>query len=229
MDNQIDNSLFKKEVLDLEESDYFIEANQFKNNLLFKEAVDFEENGNFNEAKRCYEYIIYYTTYYRLAACYRLANIYIKEKNLNLAIEYYKKSIKNGGIGSYELADLYLHNNINHEEAIQLLKEETFNNKLFDILNYMINNKLHEEAFNIIYYQYNKSKQIGNQDKLLSSMPIKMKDNFLEYYLESYEKLDKNYKEYKLKYDMLKAHLEFSPDGPGYIEAEKDFLTKLQS
>lgn len=92
-----------------------------------------------------------------------------------------------------------------------------------------------QELFDIIYKGYLNTKNPGEEflmefNKYDIDIVDKMKvlmNNFLESYKnldKKYEDLEVKYNHLKYKYRILKYHFKFSPGGPGYLEAEKDFL-----
>ena len=165
-----------------------------------------------------------------------LGNIYDEENNIDKAIEYYKKAINIGEIDcKHYLAELYLKNSINRDEAIKLLKE-CISNGSPDGIHTVMDRKIDDKFFPSLYAGHKKSIEENPEVKFVDAIDwheddleriVKILDESLDSYMElekSHHNLKNQYKALEERYNLLKAHLEYSPDGPGYLEAEKDFL-----
>jgi len=197
--------------------------NEKNHNAYYLKGLEYESQRNYVDAIKSYE-----EGGNNISCLIRLGGIYWDDNNLGKAIECFKKAINLGDSSAkLKLADLYLENDINRDDAIKLLKEE-INEGSHDALIDIISKHLDTELFKNIYAGYKKCKK--NNKKYLSTIYWDEGDytkKLMEYWeesLDAYIEIEEKYKALEEKYNLLKAHLEYSPDGPGYLEAEKDFL-----
>ena len=200
------------------------------NNSYYLEGLQFKTNGEYDKAHESFQKAGDHGP-----SLFQLGKLNFVD-NPDYAANCLKRAIELGeSKAKVILADLYYGRGINDDEVKQLLKEEAIEGS-GDAIYFIIFYRLltGPELFDTIYKGYLKSqeKDIPFLTKLdtvniKSHITIGVMNNFLYSYKNldnRHNNLEKKYQELEQKYNLLKAHLEFSPDGPGYLEAEKHFL-----